>query len=799
MELLKYLKNGSILVTPNILKKRLLEEIDTLDTLLNIKIMSKEEFIKKYYFDYDKETLIYLTNKYDIKLEVAKVYLENMYKLNDTFTSSNSLNELTLMKNNLLDHGLLRKNSAFNEYLKTHPIVFYGYDYYLKEEEKLIDELKKITDVQVFRQAESPEKELTVYEFGNIYDEVNFVFGKICSLIKTGVNINQIKLAGVSSEYEEVLLDFSKFYNLPISLSRKISLYETNIGKKACSYLEEGYDFYDTIQFLRKENGESELIDSIIDIFNQYTFFKEEKRNILNFIIDDMKKSFQKRKVQKNEVEIISLDNYEVADGIHIFLLGFNNGSFPKVKKDEDFISNSLKEEIGLSTTIEENKYARLSLMNRLFSIDNLTITYKLKTYFEEYYPSTLIADYKMKVEKPQDDDKIHFSKIFDIIKLTSMLDDCIKLGVKDKNLEIYYSTLKIPYLTYDNKYTKISETELLDYIDSKLLLSYSSLDNFYHCKFRFYLQNILKISKYEESLPQKIGNIFHAVLKEAFNDGFNFEEVYNEELKKYKLTPKEEFYLEKLRPELLFTIATINKQNKVLGLSKSKYEQKIYVQLDNKIKTTFMGIVDKINYQEKNGEMLVSIIDYKTGTPNLDLRYIPYGIHMQLPSYMYLIKNSDMFKNAKICGIYLQKLLSTIPYSKNDLKDEQENALKLQGFSTSEEFYLEKWDSSYENSEVIKSLKKTKNGWYKFAKLLSFKEMDRLVEITEEKIKEASLDIINCDFAINPKRIENENIGCNFCKFRDICYRGEKDIVDLKKIADLSYLSDESEEKEYA
>ena len=424
MELLKYLKNGSVLVVPTPIKKQLLEEIDTLDTLLNIKMMSKQEFIRQYYFDYDKETLIYLTNKYDIKLEVARVYIENMYKLNDTFTSSNNLNELTLMKNNLLDHGLLKTNNIFKEYLKSHPVVFYGYDYYLKEDERLIEDLKTITDVQVFRQVETPEKELTVYEFSTVFDEVEFVFNKICTLIKTGVNINQIKLAGVSSEYEEVLLDFSKFYNIPISLSRKVSLYETNVGKKTCSYIEEGYDFYDTIQFLRKDYPDNELVDLTIDIFNKYAFFKEEKKNILKFIIDDMKNTYKKEKSNKDEIEIITLENNEIADSNYIFLLGFNNGNFPKVKKDEDFISNALKEEIGLSTTLEENKLVKRSLMNHLFTINNLTITYKLKTYFEEYYPSTLISDYKMKVEKIEEESNIHYSKIYDKIKLTSMLDD---------------------------------------------------------------------------------------------------------------------------------------------------------------------------------------------------------------------------------------------------------------------------------------------------------------------------------------------------------------------------------------
>lgn len=792
MEMLKYIKNGTILVVPTNLKKKILEEIDSLDNLLNVKIISKSEFIKKYYFDYNKETLLYLINKYNIKLEVAKVYLENMYKLNDNFTSSNKLNELTLMKNNLLNHGLLKKDNLFKNYLKSHPIVFYGYDYYLKEDEKLINELKEITDVQVFRQVENPRKELTVLEFETIYDEVSFVFDRICYLIKTGVNINQIKLAGITSEYEEVLLDFSKFYNIDLSIRRNISLYETNVGKKACSYLKEGYDFYDTVSFLNKDFPNNKSINQIIDIFNQYAFFTEEKRNILDLIEDDFKKTTLREDIKKNSVEIIDLENTEISESNHVFLLGFNNGNFPRIKKDEDFIPDNIKEEIGISKTKEENKLVKDSLINTIFGINNLTITYKLKTFFDEYYPSTLISDYNMKTEHVNNKDNIHYSRLYDEIKLTMMLDDYVKFGVKNIDLEMYYNNLKIPYQTYDNKYMGIEKGELIDYLGSNLLLSYSALDNFYRCKFKFYLQNILKISKYEETISQKIGNIFHAVLTEAFNKDFNFEKTYTEEINKYELDNKEKYYLTKLKKELEFIVDTINNQNESLGLTNSFYEKKIYIDIENEIKTTFMGIVDKINYQETNDATLVSIIDYKTGNANLDLRYVPYGIYMQLPSYMFLIKKSALFKNPKICGIYLQKLLSSIPYSNNDLLTEKRNSLKLQGYSIIDEEYLAKWEPNYENSEVIKSLKMTKNGWYKFAKLLSFEEIDKLVMMTEEKIKKASQEILDCDFSIDPKRIDQENVSCSFCKFKDICYRREKDIINLKKINDLSYLSEE-------
>ena len=43
--------------------------------------------------------------------------------------------------------------------------------------------------------------------------------------------------------------------------------------------------------------------------------------------------------------------------------------------------------------------------------------------------------------------------------------------------------------------------------------------------------------------------------------------------------------------------------------------------------------------------------------------------------------------------------------------------------------------------------------------------------------------------FDINPKKIGNDNLGCEFCKFKDICFRTEKNIVDLKEYKNLEFL----------
>jgi len=154
---------------------------------------------------------------------------------------------------------------------------------------------------------------------------------------------------------------------------------------------------------------------------------------------------------------------------------------------------------------------------------------------------------------------------------------------------------MEIPYRTYNHEFQKIDIKELHSYFNSKLTLSYSSIDRFFHCQFRYYLQDVLKISKYEETLSTIIGNVFHAVLARCFQENFDFEKVYHAECQKYDLTPKEQFYLDKLKSDLLFVIQTIHSQNLITGFPHAFYEKKIVVAQPSQIPTNFVGFIDKI------------------------------------------------------------------------------------------------------------------------------------------------------------------------------------------------------------
>ena len=81
----------------------------------------------------------------------------------------------------------------------------------------------------------------------------------------------------------------------------------------------------------------------------------------------------------------------------------------------------------------------------------------------------------------------------------------------------------------------------------------------------------------------------------------------------------------------------------------------------------------------------------------------------------------------------------------------------------------------------MIKSMKVLKDGSFaRYTKVLSDEQMNKLIDITEDKINKGALEIEKGNFVIAPKKIDKENYGCKYCEYKDICFHTEKDMVEL-------------------
>ncbi len=480
-----------------------------------------------------------------------------------------------------------------------------------------------------------------------------------------------------------------------------------------------------------------------------------------------------------------------INDDEYVFLLGFNMDSFPIIDKDIDYISDKEKEELPLYKTTYKNTRRKKSLIHILSNIKNITISYHLSSSFNSYYPSPLIDEYNFNVIKDTPITK-EYSNFYNKLKLTKYLDLYTTYNEEYTDLRELLTHYKIPYKTYSNKYNLISD--FTKNIKLPLRFSYTSLNNYNECHFKYYLKYILKIDNYESNFASFIGTMFHDILTHIFEDNFDFESYYNDYLVDKELTNKEKLLLVRIKQELKELIEVEKKQLLITGYNKSLFEKKITIPLNKKVDSEFMGFIDRIFYNDKLSDFNYSIMDYKSGTIDTDILPMKYGLHLQLPSYLYLIEKSNEFNNPKFTGIYYQNILFDRPTW--SLKDNDYNKIindntKLVGYSTDDLERLSIFDSSYEKSDLIKSMSYSdKFGAY--TKILTDEDVDKMTDYTEKVISDSIDNIIERDFSINPKIYKKNDISCKYCNFKDICYKTNDDTKYLDTVEDLSFLGGE-------
>lgn len=776
-------KTNSIIITSNTSKKDIL--CSNNNKLSYYKIYTLSEFNKLYYFDYNEKTIYYIMNKYNVKYEIAKIYINNLYNINnDTYTNS-KLKFLSELKQELINNKLLKINKLFNNFLNNKDIVIYNLPI-SKELNNLITSLSKNNNVEIINDKTNTYTH-QIYEIDTIENEVLFVANKITELLKNNISIENIYLTNLNDEYKKLIRKIFPMYNIPYTLKNDSSIFGTFISNKFFeNYNEDLSVTLDTLKDYINNEESQDIYNKIINIINKYTF-ESNKLNVKEMIISDFKNTKLRTTDITNSVHETSLTEKNFSLNDYVFLLSFNQGIIPNIYKDEDYLTDNDKKELNISYTVDKNNLEKQNTINILSNIKNLIITYKKNANGEDFSISNINEELNYEVIN-SNEYNYSYSNLYNKIKLTSLLDEYNKYGTKSDllyTLNNHYNNL--PYNTYIHKFTGINKQDLHTYLNNKITLSYSSLDKYFRCPFSFYIGNILKLNIYEETFYQLVGTLFHAILERMPEDNL-YDQTWNEELSKldHDFAEKEKFFLNKLKEELKFIIEVIKDQENFTNLHDELHEERVYTNIEGNIKITFTGIIDKIKYKQEDDTTIVAIIDYKTGNPNLDLSTIKYGIGMQLPVYLYLAKNSNKLTNVKVAGFYLQKVLNnevTVDKTHTYQQLKKKNLL-LQGYSNENISILSEFDNSYMDSNIIKSMKvKNDNSFYSYAKVLSDKSMDIIENIAHEKIKEGADLITNANFDIAPKKIGKINHGCNLCQFKDICYHTADDVVELEEL----------------
>lgn len=735
------------IIVPQNYKKRLIKKISNQSNLHKAKILSINEVTKRIFFDYDEKTIYYLIKEKNYTYENAQELIKNMYFIENKNYQNEKLDNLVSLKNELLQKKLLKIDKFFKHTIKNKNVNILGFIHIDLWTNHIINILKETANVTITLPEEKNYNH-PIYEFTTLNNEIEFIANDI---ISKNLNLNKVYIANINNDNISTIKRIFSNYHLPINIESNKTLYDTS----------EGLNFLNNLDIDSIQN--EDIKNNIIKILNKYNFITNLSENI-DILKEEFKNTKLKTKKIKNAINQIDLKNDIPEDDEYIYLINLNKETIPHNYKDEDYISDNEKMPY-LDKTYQKNNN-EFKIWQTIFkNTKNLTITTSKQNLKGSTKTSPLIEELKLEIIKKEYSPST-YSNQSNKYNLSILLDEYIKYGTSNNNISPLLNTYNdLGYMTYDNTYQKINFTY------DKLNLSYTKLNAYYECPFKYYCSYILKLDNYEQTFDAYAGSLCHYILQNMFKENFNFNKTKDDYLKEnqFDFTEENKVFLNKILEELKNVIQNINSHLNVTNYKTIECEKNIEIE-KNKVK--FVGIIDKIM---KCDDKIV-LIDYKTGETDIDLRLAPYGLKLQLPTYIYLIQK--LYPKSKIVGIYLQNIISpSINFKPGKTKLDQVNEhLKLNGYTIGNESLISEFDPTYESSEYIKSMSVTQNGFSRYAKILTEEELKYLGTFAEEKIDEMIQNINLANFKIEPKIKGIDNISCKFCKYQSICFKTEKD-----------------------
>lgn len=723
------IKDNMLLICPSDIKEKILANNKS---LVDISFMTLEEYKKRYYFDYDYHTVKYLMDTYGYTLNNAKEIIESLYFVEDKNYPNNKLNDLVKIKKELLDKNLLILDPLFNKHNKD--TIAYGYGDI------------RLNDAKVLK-GTIIDKHYNIYEFDTIESELEYVYESIFELLENGIDINNIYIVA-GNEYENYFKRYNSYFDFKVNYPSDNILYGTEAAKK----------FLEDIKLKGRETIYNELTNKdLVNILNKYLDLNEA----YDFIVEDLK-HIKLNKKYKDVVQVVS-NNYLFSDSDYVFYLGFND-KVPAYKKDNEYLDNEMCRLLGIDDTNDKNRIIKENLICNLSNIKNLYLSYSKNSPFNKYERQMLFSDvnYISYTNKYLHSDKSNRNRYGEL------LDNLDKYGEHNDDLDSMYSTYdRNNYGDYDNSYKNFNVGK------ETVELSYSSMQSYYECAFKYYLDNILRPDDSDATFFTTIGTIAHNVLQEMVLDNTkDFDELWDNQVT--FTSAKELYFNKKIKEEIREDFNIILKQKELSYFDSVECEKRIKLKLRDNI--FFKGFIDKILKCKDN----LCIVDYKTGNTKIEDKYFEFGLNLQLPSYLYLLQEDP----SKIIGFYLQHLVAPkyVYDEKKDIETQKNEDMKLTGFTSSDISRINILEDLDGKSNVVSKLAITKNGELsKNSKVISDEDMKDMIKLVEDKILEASTSILNNDFSINPKVIDNKNVSCTYCRYKDICYKRIKDNVYYK------------------
>ena len=750
----------------------------------SFQLLTKEQFLQETSFTVDeaKAYEVLLTHE-QLPPSFASLYLSYL-----TFVppkhSDRKVQQLHRYFDLLLEHKAITLSPFARTKFSNKNVVVIGY----LQEDTLLNERFNSFSMQVnYDKPPFVPEGMVVERLETISDEVSLFFNRVLSLYEQGVPSHKIVLIQPPSEYRYELERQASYFNVPLALPSQETFLDVPLMQ---AYL-----------------NQDESWDAFLE--KNASVFPLEHQHQLQSFIGSMPTSIRESVYCNDYLRLVARDfrlpstSYEQSirvvpfgpfdADVHVFVLGFCQGSVPRIHRDIGWLNDSLKQSLGLLTSrwmnVQEEVWIRYTLAHQ----GSVYLSRSHQGMNGRVLPSPFVDTLSMKE--------------IDVMYTQDHVDYSMELGRIRKRIyeeKWTYYRYQHPYLPSLKKAFPKEETRFSYFptpvrypLPTPLKLSYSSVNEYFQCGFKYFVSRVLRVEPYDpDEFYMHLGTFAHDVFEHLKGDLSSFSSVFAERLvAQPKLTPKERILFRHLQPKLE-EVARFNALHQQ-KMNHPSFIEEMKVSIDIDEHTLLKGVIDRtILLGDDQGDQYIALMDYKSGSESFDGTLMEYGWSLQLPIYALMIQHHPDLKNRELIGVFIQHILhKSMKRNVIEIGNEQfPVTYQLDGVlinETQKAAYLDQNLLTQSSPFILSTTLKSGEYLKENSHVGSAEYLASMQTIAQEKIIEASKHIRHYNYALNPRKIKNKS-SCDYCPFHDICFRQAKDVTHVRTKKD-EMVNDES------
>lgn len=519
-----------------------------------------------------------------------------------------------------------------------------------------------------------------------------------------------------------------------------------------------------------------------------------------------------------------NIDRFRSSGAKVVFVLGLNEGVFPKGHVTEGLISDAERQVLNnigveLAPGVDAKRRLEQMLIYAVLSSAQEKVIFMqplAKSTGELLQPSEILGRIKdimpeVEVINPDaQDDVLNGAEgekaVFDILagalanaggEIQNLPEPLKELYSYFSNIEEYDYLLKKIYKNMRYSFPeRLSETAVENIYGKPLMLSASQLETYNSCAFKYFLTYGLMLKEREKAgiEPRSMGSVQHAALFDYFSylkdtdaeyEGITKEDCFKkvgdfveEEAKKdaellYESSAYFRYIVMRMKGIASRTAWEVVKFYKSSAFRPYGFEIKIGKDgnipivevIDNKGEyiAGIRGFIDRADMASVDDKSYISVVDYKSSAKELDVTLVKDGITIQ--PLLYADALCKGIPNAEPAAMIYMQMNDPI-IAEKDVKDNLDLAvnktMKPNGWISGDDAVM----TAYE-------LKKGdgKESFLPGGKkdIIEADELKKRIELTNEKIRESATEIISGNIGAHPYCTGKHN-ACAYCPYSSVC-----------------------------